>query len=154
MFCLSVQSPVKNPVTSIHLFLPRASKSLDSLFAGLSMMIFDCLIPHAAALILECFSFNHSLNVSNQQKGGCKYWFGNKESPTELLSHDICILITLNYTMTRSQGECNLVLTRQATHCLLSPKEILCCTLLDNHHKLLKIHCGSQINSCNTKFEF
>jgi hypothetical protein len=34
MFCLSVKSPVNNPVTSI-LFLSRDSKSLDSLFGDL-----------------------------------------------------------------------------------------------------------------------
>jgi hypothetical protein len=53
-----------NPVTSLHCFLSKASKSVDSFSEGPSMKIFDCLILLMAAQHLEGILFSHSLILS------------------------------------------------------------------------------------------
>jgi hypothetical protein len=58
-----------NPVTSLHCFLSKASKSVDSFSEGPSTKIFDCLIPLVAAQHSECILFSHSLNLSLPTRG-------------------------------------------------------------------------------------
>jgi hypothetical protein len=55
--------------TSLHYFLSKASRSIDSLFQGLPMKSFDCLIPGVAARCLELLFFSNFLTLNLPTSG-------------------------------------------------------------------------------------
>jgi hypothetical protein len=58
--CFNVQWPI----TSLHCFLSKASRSLDSFSEGISIKSLNFLIPGALSECPEGLSFSHSLTLS------------------------------------------------------------------------------------------
>jgi hypothetical protein len=118
---------VNSPLTSLHCFLSKAIRSLDSLTEGLLMKNFDYLIPGAAAQCLECLSISHSLTMSlpthakieiagsGQRNGQLNPYLTEASTSSPWIP------------VTNDPEEQNLVPTRQGTQCLSTfPEKLLC----------------------------